>query len=126
MNDSARQIRITPIAMYLEEHSDPESDRFAFAYKIRIANHGPEAVRLLSRHWHITDARGKVEEVEGRGVVGQQPTIKPGESFQYSSGAIIKTETGTMHGSYQMVTASGERFDAPIPMFLLAPPRTIH
>ncbi len=126
MTNPADHIEIAPIAMYLENQSDPEASRYAFAYTIHITNTGSQPVQLLSRHWYITDARNGVEEVEGPGVVGLQPTIEPGETFQYSSGAIIETETGTMHGSYRMVTANGESFDAPIPMFLLAPPRTIH
>lgn len=126
MTNPADQIEIMPVAMYLENQSDPDAGRFAFAYTIQITNNGLEPVQLLSRHWYITDAHNDIEEVEGPGVVGLQPTIEPGETFQYSSGAIIETETGTMHGSYRMVTATGESFDAPIPMFLLAPPRTIH
>lgn len=126
MTNPVEQIEITPMAMYLEQQSEPAAGRFVFAYTIEIANHGPEPVQLLSRHWHITDAHGEVEEVEGPGVVGLQPTIAPGETFRYSSGAIIETETGTMHGSYRMATAGGAMFDAPIPMFLLAPPNTIH
>lgn len=126
MTNPADQIEITPVAVYLENQSDPDAGRFAFAYTIQISNNGLEPVQLLSRHWFITNAGNEVEEVEGPGVVGLQPTIGPGETFQYSSGAIIETETGAMHGSYRMVTANGESFDAPIPMFLLAPPRTIH
>lgn len=126
MTNPADQIEISPVAMFLENQSDPNAGRYAFAYTIQISNHGPDPVQLLSRHWYITDARDQVQEVEGPGVVGLQPTIEPGETFQYSSGAIIETETGTMHGSYRMVTGNGESFDAPIPMFLLAPPRTIH
>ena len=126
MTNPAEQIEITPVAMYLEQQSEPDQRRFAFAYTIEITNHGPQPVQLLSRHWYITDADGEVEEVEGPGVVGLQPTIQPGEAFRYSSGAIIETETGTMHGSYRMATAGGAMFDAPIPMFLLAMPNTIH
>ncbi len=126
MTNPADQIEIAPIAVYLESQSDPEAGRFAFAYTIQITNNGPEPVQLLSRHWYITDAHNDVEEVEGPGVVGLQPVIDPGETFQYSSGAIIETKTGTMHGSYRMVAGNGESFDAPIPMFLLAPPQTIH
>lgn len=126
MTNPADHIEIHPVAVFLENQSDPAAGRFAFAYTIQITNNGPEPVQLLSRHWYITDAGNEVEEVEGPGVVGLQPVIDPGETFQYSSGAIIETETGTMHGSYRMVTDAGESFDAPIPMFLLAPPRTIH
>lgn len=126
MTNPADHIEITPVAIYLESQSDPEANRFAFAYTIQITNNGPDPVQLLSRHWHITNARNEVEEVEGPGVVGLQPVIGPGETFQYSSGAILETETGTMHGGYRMVTEAGESFDTPIPLFLLAPPGTIH
>ena len=126
MTNPADHIEIAPVAVYLESQSDPDAGRFAFAYTIQITNSGPDSVQLLSRHWYITNARNEVEEVEGPGVVGLQPVIDPGETFQYSSGAILETETGTMHGSYRMVTEAGESFDAPIPLFLLAPPRTIH
>ena len=111
---------------YLREHSDPEAKRFAFAYSVVITNHGSEPVTLLNRHWKITDDNNKVEEVIGEGVVGQQPEIFPGESFNYTSGAVIGTEFGTMCGSYEMVTAEGLRFKAPIPPFLLAIPHTVH
>ena len=126
MTNPADHIEITPMAVYLESHSDPAAGRFAFAYTIQVTNKGPEPVQLLSRHWYITDAHNEVEEVEGPGVIGLQPVIEPGETFQYRSGAVIETQTGTMHGSYRMVTGRGENFDAPIPMFLLAPPQTIH
>ncbi len=126
MTHPADHIRIHPVAVFLESRSDPDTGRFAFAYTIQIANNGPEAVQLLSRRWYITDAHNGVEEVEGEGVVGLQPVIRPGATFEYSSGAVIKTETGTMHGSYRMATVAGKKFDAPIPMFLLAPPRTVH
>jgi ApaG protein len=111
---------------YLSQQSDPASNCFAFAYTITITNQRAEAVQLLSRHWIITDQNNKVEEVRGSGVVGQQPLIQPGQSFQYSSGAVIETETGDMRGSYTMVTANGERFEAPIPLFILAVPHMLH
>ena len=106
--------------------SDPAKSSYAFSYTISIVNHRSEAVRLLSRHWIITDQNNKVDEVTGKGVVGQQPLIQPGESFEYSSGTLIATEIGDMRGSYTMETASGEQFEAPIPLFVLAIPNMIH
>jgi ApaG protein len=97
-----------------------------FAYTITIRNAGSVAARLVSRHWVITDATGKVEEVRGDGVVGEQPLIKPGESYRYTSGAAIATPVGTMHGSYRMTVADGTAFEAPIPAFTLAMPRVLH
>ncbi len=111
---------------YLSQQSDPGRASFAFAYTITITNLRSEAVQLLNRHWIITDQNNKIEEVKGNGVVGQQPLIQPGRSYQYSSGAVIQTETGDMKGSYGMVTASGERFEAPIPLFILAVPHMLH
>lgn len=111
---------------YLSQQSDPAGHSYAFAYTITVSNHRAEAVQLLSRHWIITDQNNKVEEVRGSGVVGQQPIIQPGQSYQYSSGAVIATETGDMRGSYTMITASGERFEAPIPLFILAVPHMLH
>jgi ApaG protein len=111
---------------YLSQQSDPARRSYAFAYTITITNERSEAVQLLSRHWIITDQNNKVEEVRGSGVVGQQPLIQPGKSYQYSSGAVIETETGDMRGSYTMITATGERFEAPIPLFILAVPHMLH
>jgi ApaG protein len=111
---------------FLSQQSDPANASYAFAYTITITNLRDEPVQLLSRHWIITDQNNKVEEVQGNGVVGQQPLIAPGQSYQYSSGAVIQTETGDMKGSYTMVTASGERFFAPIPLFVLAVPHMLH
>lgn len=111
---------------YLSQQSDPAHASFAFAYTITITNRRAEAVQLLSRHWIITDQNNKVEEVRGNGVVGQQPLIQPGQSYRYSSGAVIQTATGDMTGSYTMVSASGERFEAPIPLFVLAAPNMVH
>jgi len=130
MNESEQQsvhtIDIHVDTDYLEEQSAPDKGRYAFSYTISITNRGPESVKLLNRHWQITDENENVEEVRGPGVVGLQPEIEPGKSFQYTSGAIIKTETGTMQGSYEMQRADGLRFEAPIPPFLLALPHTIH
>jgi ApaG protein len=119
-------IKITVDTCYLPQQSTPEADRYAFAYTIAITNEGKEAVQLLNRQWHITDDRNQVEEVVGEGVVGQQPVIEPGQSFQYTSGAIIKTEMGSMCGSYGMKTAGGETFRTNIPPFLLGLPYTVH
>lgn len=126
MTDADHTIEIEVNTQYLQEQSDPVSGRYAFAYTIGITNLGEETITLVNRHWRITDDNNRVEEVKGPGVVGQQPEIEPGQSFQYSSGAIIGTETGTMEGSYEMVAANGDKFLAPIPVFLLAPPHTIH
>ena len=119
-------IKIGVKTLYLSEQSDPKANRFVFAYSIEIHNAGDEAVELLSRYWHIKDDNEKVQEVSGEGVVGQKPLILPGQAFEYTSGAIIGTEIGVMHGSYEMLAASGRKFNAPIAPFLLAMPRTIH
>lgn len=119
-------IEINTRTKYLEVQSDPARNSYAFSYTISITNHREEAVRLLDRHWIITDQNNKVEEVTGKGVVGQQPVIQPGESFEYSSGTIIGSEIGDMKGSYTMETATGLKFEAPIPLFVLAIPHMIH
>lgn len=111
---------------YLEAQSDPAKSRYAFAYTITIRNSGEEAVRLLNRHWIITDGDNQVQEVHGEGVVGKQPLIAPGESFRYTSGAVIDTAVGTMEGSYEMISASGRPFIAPIGVFSLAQPSALH
>ena len=111
---------------YLPRQSEPEQGKYAFAYHIRIENHGSEAAKLLSRHWIITDGNSRVKEVRGPGVVGETPRIEPGDHYEYSSSAILETEAGTMEGSYQMVNDSGESFTADIPPFLLAVPGAIH
>lgn len=111
---------------YLDEESEPEREHFVFAYTIRIRNLGRLPAQLLSRHWVITDGNGKVEEVRGEGVVGQQPRIEPGEQFEYTSGAVLETAVGSMQGRYDMVGDDGTRFDAEIPPFTLAAPRTLH
>jgi ApaG protein len=107
---------------YVEEQSDPREKRFVFAYTITIRNDGGQPAKLMTRHWIITDANGKVQQVRGEGVVGEQPHLKPGQGFRYSSGCVLETPVGTMHGSYQMVADDGERFDAPIAPFRLAIP----
>lgn len=111
---------------YLDDQSEPGQDRYVFAYTIQIRNTGTVAARLLSRHWVITDANGKVQEVEGEGVVGEQPWLRPGEGFEYTSGAVLETDLGTMEGSYAMLADDGTGFDAPIPAFTLTIPRTLH
>ncbi len=126
MTDSRHDIRVDVDTDFVEEQSEPERARFVFAYTITIQNHGTVATKLLSRHWIITDANGKVEEVRGDGVVGEQPHLRPGEGFRYSSGAVIETPVGAMEGSYQMQTDEGERFDAPIAPFTLAVPGLLH
>jgi ApaG protein len=125
-DNTIHTIEIEVDTHYLAEQSAPEKGRYAFSYTISITNRGPERVKLLNRHWQITDENAHVEEVRGPGVVGLQPEIDPGQSFQYTSGAVIRTETGTMRGSYEMLRADGLRFQAPIPPFLLSLPHTIH
>ena len=119
-------IDISVQTQYLAEQSDPDSDRYAFAYTIGIENNSAEAVQLLSRHWIITDDNNQVEEVRGEGVVGLQPLIQPGQKFVYTSGAILTTQFGTMQGSYKMAKPDGSRFDAAIPAFLLSRPHSVH
>lgn len=111
---------------YIADQSDPDNDRFVFAYTICISNRGSVAAQLISRHWVITDANQQVQEVKGLGVVGQQPHLDPGESFRYTSGAILETPVGCMEGSYQMRADDGNEFDAPIPAFRLATPNLLH
>ena len=111
---------------YVEGQSEPDNERYVFSYTITIRNEGGEPAQLLSRHWLITDANGNVQEVKGEGVVGEQPHLKSGEGFQYTSGAMITTPVGSMQGSYQMVTDEGDEFDTEIPAFTLAIPRTLH
>jgi ApaG protein len=111
---------------FVPEHSKPDEDQFLFAYTVTIRNTGDVAAQLISRHWIITDANNKVEEVQGLGVVGEQPMLRPGEAFEYTSGCPIATPVGSMRGSYQCVAEDGTRFEAPIPEFLLSMPRTLH
>lgn len=121
-----RGVRITVAPRYVPEQSEPEKAHYLFAYHVTIRNDGDQTVQLMSRHWIITDGEGKVEEVRGPGVVGYQPKLAPGEQFQYTSGCPLTTPVGTMHGSYQMVTESGEEFDARIEPFRLAVPRALN
>ncbi len=119
-------VRVAAQSFYIEEQSVPEQGRYVFAYTITIRNEGAVPARLLSRHWIITDSNGKVEEVRGEGVVGEQPYLRPGEGFQYTSGAVIGTPVGSMQGSYRMVADDGVAFEARIPIFTLSAPRTLH
>ncbi len=126
MTESKYQISVSPRAFYIAEQSDAGAGRYAFAYTITITNNGAVPAQLISRHWIITDANNLVQEVKGQGVVGAQPKLKPGESFEYTSGSMLATPVGTMRGSYQMVADDGTRFDAPIPEFTLSAPRVLH
>lgn len=120
-------VRVRVEAEYSPERSQPMQGKWFFLYTIEIANEGTETVQLLTRHWIITDANGHVDEVRGPGVVGRQPTLQPGQSFQYTSGCPLETPFGQMHGTYQMITASGQRFDAEIAPFTLTEPySTVH
>ncbi len=120
------RIRVEVVCRYLPEHSDPDQSRFAFAYAVKIVNEGTVPSQLISRHWLIEDESGRVVEVKGLGVVGQQPLLRPGEAFEYTSGSQIATSTGTMQGSYFFVAEDGHRFEAPIAPFALAMPRVLH
>jgi ApaG protein len=124
--DKRYEVSVSPEAQYLADQSDEPAGRFVFAYTITLRNIGTVPAQLISRHWIITDANSQVQEVRGLGVVGEQPLLAPGESFQYTSGAAIATPVGTMRGTYQMVAEDGTRFDASIPEFTLSIPRTLH
>jgi len=120
------RIKVSVQAAYLPGQSVPEQNRYVFAYTITITNTGNTPAKLLTRHWVITDANSQTREVRGEGVVGEQPLLPPGASFEYTSGTVLETPVGTMHGSYQMVADDGTRFDAEIPSFTLSIPRTLH
>ena len=122
----AHAIAIDVNTRFLADESAPEDGRYVFAYTIRIRNEGTVPARLVSRHWIITDANGHVQEVRGEGVVGEQPHLAPGESFEYTSGAVLETGEGSMRGSYRMQADDGSGFDAPIAPFALRMPRTLH
>ncbi|HGM5552556.1 TPA: Co2+/Mg2+ efflux protein ApaG [Pseudomonas putida] len=126
MSDSRYQVDVSVVTRYLAEQSQPEHNRFAFAYTITVQNNGEQPARLLSRHWVITDGDGHVEEVRGAGVVGEQPLIDAGKSHTYSSGTVMTTKVGTMQGSYEMVATDGKHFDAIIKPFRLAVPGALH
>jgi len=120
------EITVTTRTAYIPEQSDPESGRYVFSYTITLKNTGNVAAQLISRHWIITDAGNQAQEVRGLGVVGEQPLLKPDDSFEYTSGTAIATPVGTMRGSYQMVGEDGLQFEAPIPEFTLSMPRVLH
>jgi len=127
MIQSARNsIKVDVETQYVEAQSEPEANRYVFAYTITISNNGEIAARLLNRHWIITDADGKVQEVKGEGVVGQRPYLQPGENFRYTSGTVIATPVGSMRGSYEMLSDEGMHFEAQIAPFSLAVPRVLH
>ena len=116
---SKYQIRVDVRPHYLPEHSSPAQDLYTFAYTVTITNTGQAAAQVISRTWNVNDAHGHTERIKGLGVVGQQPLLEPGQSFEYTSGTRLRTPTGTMHGSFFCVAADGEKFDADIPMFVL-------
>lgn len=126
MKEKLCDIRIQVVTDYVDDQSEPDADRYVFAYTITISNNGNVAATLLSRHWVITDANGKVQEVSGDGVVGEQPHLRPGEEFRYSSGAVLETPVGAMQGLYRMEADDGANFDAPIAPFTLAVPGLLH
>jgi len=119
-------IKVGVETRYIEEQSNPEQNYFVFAYTITIQNQGRQTAQLLTRHWIITDSNHKVQEVKGDGVVGEQPILKPGEQFVYTSGTMLETSVGTMKGSYQMESGDGSKFDATIEEFVLSTPRILH
>lgn len=121
-NAVTQGVRVTVMSEFLPQRSAPEERRYVFAYTVVIQNEGAHRVQLRSRHWVITDGRGRIEEVRGRGVVGEQPQLDPGESFQYTSGCVLETPQGTMHGTYRMQRDDGTFFDAEISPFVLATP----
>ena len=126
MSNTDYQFDIAVATRFLDEQSVPEEGRFVFAYTVHIRNDGKVPAQLLGRRWLITDGNGKVQEVEGEGVVGEQPWLRPGEGFEYTSGAVLETDIGTMRGSYDVLADDGTRFAAPIPPFTLSIPRTLH
>ncbi len=127
MNElSVYNIKVSVDTTYLESQSSTDDDRYVFAYTVTIQNNGEVPAKLLTRHWIITDSNGKTQEVRGDGVVGEQPHLKPGEGFQYTSGTMLETPVGTMHGSYQMQADDGTEFDAEIELFTLSAPRVLH
>jgi len=125
-NTITNGIRVAVSSTYVPGQSAPKSRRYVFAYTVRITNEGTETAQLRSRHWIITDGNGKVEQVRGPGVVGEQPTLRPGEHFEYTSGCVLETPRGQMHGTYQMVRENGSEFDATIAAFALALPFSLN
>jgi len=123
---SKHRIDVEVKSTYIDAQSAPESNRYVFAYTVKITNAGSVPAKLLTRHWIITDANDKTQEVRGEGVVGEQPYLSPGMTYQYTSGTVIETPVGRMRGSYQMIADDGAQFDAEIPEFMLAMPRVLH
>jgi ApaG protein len=121
-SQTTRSLTVTVQPIYLEDQSSPTDNHFVWAYRVRIENGGNETVQLLRRHWKITDAIGRIQEVQGAGVVGEQPVLHPGDSYEYTSGTPLATPSGIMIGSYQMETLAGERFDIAVPAFSLDSP----
>ncbi len=119
-------INIRVSTNYIKEQSQPDAGRYVYSYTITLNNEGEAAAKLIGRHWIITDALDVTQEVQGIGVVGEQPRLEPGEEYTYTSGVVLETETGSMHGSYEMQNDQGERFDAEIPAFVLVPPHAMH
>ncbi len=119
-------IAVSVKTSFIDEQSKPQENRYVFSYTITIHNRGSVSARLISRHWIITDANGDIRELRGEGVVGEQPSLRPGEGYEYTSGAVLESSVGTMHGSYQMLAEDGTHFDADIPSFVLSIPRTLH
>jgi len=125
-SETTRSIKVTVKPVFLEDQSSPSDNHYVWMYQVRIENTGGETVQLRRRHWRITDGMGRIQEVRGPGVVGEQPVLAPGEAFEYTSACPLGTPFGSMRGSYQMVTEGGERFDAEIARFHLAEPYSIH
>jgi len=126
MTDKTHSIHIKVEPIYIKEQSDPQNNHYVFAYTVTINNTGQIAAKLLRRHWIITDGDGIVQEVKGDGVIGEQPHLRPGEGFEYTSGTFMKTPVGEMHGTYQMIADDGTAFDAIIPSFTLSVPNFLH
>lgn len=126
MSNNRYEFTVTVDTSYIKDQSDEEQNRYVFSYTVTIINTGSVAAQLISRHWIITDASNSVQEVRGLGVVGEQPLLKPGEQFEYTSGTVLATPVGTMRGSYHMTAEDGEQFDSEIPPFTLAMPRVLH
>ena len=125
-DDKKYHVKVTAQSFFLPDQSDEENDQYVFAYTIHIENVGQVSAQLISRHWIITDADNQIQEVRGIGVIGEQPTLKPGDHFEYTSGSSINTIVGTMHGIYHMVAEDGTKFDAIVPEFTLSVPRVLH
>jgi ApaG protein len=126
MSKTRYNIEVSVQTRFLDDQSDPDKRHYLFAYTVTVVNSGLVGARLMSRHWRITDAHGKTQDVRGEGVVGEQPWLKPGERFEYTSSAALETNVGSMHGSYQMLADDGTLFEAPIAAFTLSIPRTLH